>query len=168
MKRRISTGGYSLVELVVAMVLVSIVISNVYFFWRYMDRHVIRHSESASLQSESDRIVHQIVSSVKKSSTLLNYDRNSIMMLGETDEDTVSYSFSNDTLYRNKIAMSILTPRSHVKDFEIKNLTEDPLNSFQFLFLEITVTLVNRTGFESQATLRVKSRGGMQDLHPEW
>lgn len=166
MKRRIKAGGYSLIELVVAMVLVSIVVSNVYFFWRYMNRHIIRHSESASLQIESDRIVHQIVSSVKRSSSILDYDRNSITMLGETDEDTVSYSFTNDTLYRNKIKLSLLTSRSHVKDFEIKNLTEDPLNSSGFLFLEITVTLAHQSGFESQATLRVKSRGEMQD--PGW
>lgn len=164
--RNQNRNGYSLIELVISMVLVSIVISNVYFFWRYMDRHVLVHSENASLQKETDRLIHLVTSAVRRSSSILHYDQKSITLLGETDEDTISYSFSEDTLYKNKVPLTILARRAHVKNFEIKDLNNDPQNTSAFVFLEFSLTLINHSGYESEAKLVVKTRRPLQELDP--
>lgn len=153
-------------ELVIAMVLVSIVISNIYFFWRYIDKHVLVHSGNASLQKETDRLIHQVTSSVHRASSILHYDQKSITLLGETDEDTISYSFSEDTLYKNKIPLTILSPKAHVKNFEIRNLSNDPYNASSFILLEFNLTLKNHSGYESEAKLAVKARRPAQELEP--
>jgi prepilin-type N-terminal cleavage/methylation domain-containing protein len=159
-------NGYSLMELVIAMALASIVISNVYFFWRYMDRHISVHSENASLQKETDRLIHQITSAVRKASSILYYDYKSITLLGETDEDTISYSFSQDTLYKNKVPLTILTRKAYVKNFEIKNLSDDPNNASAFILLEFNLTLRNQSGYESEAKLVVKIKQPVQQSDP--
>lgn len=153
-------------ELVIAMVLVSIVISNVYFFWRYMDKHVLVHSENASLQKETDRLIHLITTSVRRASSVLHYDQKSITFLGEADEDTISYSFSEDTLYKNKVPLTILARKAHVKNFEIKNLNDDPYNASVSILLEFNLTLSNPSGYESEAKLVVKTRRPVHQLDP--
>lgn len=164
--RNHDSSGYSLMELVIAMVLVSIVISNVYFFWRYMDKHILVHSENASLQKETDRLIHLITSSIRRASSVLYYDQKSITLLGETDEDTVSYSFSEDTLYKNKVPLTILARRAHVKNFEIKNLSDDPQDASTFVLLEFNLTLTNQSGYESEAKLVVKTKQPVQQSDP--
>jgi type II secretory pathway component PulJ len=164
--RNMNRNGYSLAELVIAMVLTSIVISNVYFFWRYMDRHILVHSENAILQKETDRLIHLVTSDVRKASSILHYDQKSITLLGKTDEDTISYSFSEDTLYKNNIPLTILAKRAHVKNFEIKDLNEDPQNTSAFVLLEFNLTLINHSGYESEAKLVVKTERPVHQSDP--
>lgn len=158
--------GYSLIELVVSMVLVSIVISNVYFFWNFMDKHIFRHSEQALLQKENDRIIHLVTSAVRQASSILYYNKNSILMTGGSDEDTISFSFSNDTLYKNKIPLTILMKRAYVKNFEIQDLSEDPLSKSPYLFLEFALTMASRAENESEARLTVKAKRPLLEYDP--
>ena len=158
-------NGYSLMELVIAMVLVSIVISNVYFFWRYMDKHVLVHSENASLQrnrpiDSSD--YHFCSQSLLRVALRPEIDHFS----GEADEDTISYSFSEDTLYKNKVPLTILARKAHVKNFEIKNLNDDPYHASVSILLEFNLTLSNPSGYESEAKLVVKTRRPVHQLDP--
>lgn len=170
MVKIVNRSGYSLMELVVAMLLSSIVLSNVYFFWKYMDKHVITYSNKAMLQKENDRIIHQITSAIRQSSGIIKYNQNSINFTDDKNEDTVSFSFSNDSLYRNGKSITILSKGIIVKNFEIKNLTDDPQNALQHIFLEFTLVMKNQKGDESEARLSVRTKRPAQqsDHFQEW
>lgn len=160
--------GYSLIELVVSTLLASIVISNVYFFWKYINKHIAYYSSEALLHKESDRIIHVITSSVRKASEIIYYNSNSIIFTTEENKDTISYTFSNDSLFRNKKPVTILMKRASVKSFEIQNLNQqdDLQHKSPHLFLEFKLILKNQRGTESEVKLAVKTKQPLQDSDP--
>jgi prepilin-type N-terminal cleavage/methylation domain-containing protein len=133
-------NGYSLMELVIAMALASIVISNVYFFWRYMDRHISVHSENASLQKETDRLIHQITSAVRKLPPYCIMTINRSLFWEKQMRTPYHTHFPRYTV-KNKVPLTILTRKAYVKNFEIKNLSDDPNNASAFILLEFNLTL---------------------------
>ena len=62
--------------------------------------------------------------------------------------------------------MTILTRKAYVKNFEIKNLSDDPNNASVSILLEFNLTLRNQSGYESEAKLVVKIKQPVQQSDP--
>lgn len=151
-------NGHSLIELVVSMLLASIVITNVYFFWKQMNKHIYHHQNHALLQKETDRVIRQVTSTIRRASQIIAFDRSSIFFLTDRSDDTLCYLFKDGELLQNNKPITILMNRTNVQNFEIKDLYEDPQNSSSYIFLEFALTLESHNGDTSAAQMRVKAK----------
>lgn len=139
-----SSRGTTLVELTVAFVLTSIVISIVYFTWNHLTIHTHTQKRRSVLNAECLRITQQISIHLHQAEQVLDWSRNSIRVLRPTDNDTISYSYDGTTLQFNKNPLTILSPQTTVQTFTIENSNpEDPASPYLFT---ITLKLQNAAG----------------------
>lgn len=91
--------GFTIVELTVAVLLTSIVVTIVYATWNGMNRHIYSRERRARLQNECDRIAGGIIAGMRRADDVISWDRTSIRYT--TSGDTVAWSFDGSVLWNS-------------------------------------------------------------------
>jgi Tfp pilus assembly protein PilE len=150
--------GYSLMELMVAMVLTTITISSVYYSWNYMNKHVATHSRTALLEKETQRLIHLFANRLMRSTQIIEWDETSAVFVSETGEDTITYKLIGDTVYQNDTPVPILSTQTKIATFSIRDSDESAPVESPFQFLQLTLKLEHRSGDTASAVLSLKAK----------
>lgn len=114
--------GVTLIELIVAIVITTIVVTILYNSWTYWNRYVARTQAKTELRMESKRILNQITLQIKKAKSVLFWDRDQIGFVREDRGDTVVYNYDYDGAIKCNGEKIVLLPKSAtVIDFTIEN-----------------------------------------------
>ncbi len=137
-------NGATLIELIVAIVMMSIFVPVVYTCWTMINNHILTQQRKTALRKECGRIAETVGGDIRRSDAILNWDRNSIHLISNNYNDTVRYSFDGSTLTRNGNAFESIIRGAKISNFAIENQNEE--NEFSPYLFRIEVTLVNVSG----------------------
>ena len=143
-KLTVNESGMTLIELMIAMLVASIMLTTVFFMWNYINMHIGKSKYHTQLETETSRIGSLIASQIRKSQSILEWSDNRILMLNGNGSDTLDYYYSENELLLNGTKLSILVNNARVTVFELKDLNDhlDGLNGS--LMLELTLSIVGR------------------------
>jgi type II secretory pathway component PulJ len=140
----------TLLELTVAVVMSSAVITIVYTTWNQLNRHMFSQQRKAALHGECERIAKTVGNQLRRADAVLQWDENSIRFVSSGFTDTITYSYNGTLLEYNGQPISLTISRTSVTEFSLENQNADePSVPYLFLF---TVTLVSEQG--DTATVR--------------
>ena len=112
----------TLVELLVAMVVGSIVLFGVFYSWTTINAYVAKSKYKTELESETNRIGSLVASRIRKSPQILDWSENRVQMISPIGADTLDYYFNQNDLLLNGQPVQILVRDAKVKVFTLKIL----------------------------------------------
>lgn len=159
-----SRSGGTILELTVALALMSVLFSIVYTCWRIIDTYTFTQSRRTELRAECGRLAETVANEVRRSEEVIRWDRTSIKFISSESADTVTYAVNGSQLERNGRPVAIAVPKTEFADFFIENQNADePASPFLFRF---TVTLVNNHG-ESASASRIVMAHRLNEQRPD-
>jgi hypothetical protein len=132
----------TLLELIIAMIVASIVLYTVIYTWNNINLHVAKSKFRTELETETNRIGSQIISHIRKSQSILEWNDHRILLLSSSGCDTLDYCYNGSELLLNGKPITILIHKSKVSNFELKNLNEQITENEGSLLLNFTLTIV--------------------------
>ncbi|MDO5575512.1 MAG: prepilin-type N-terminal cleavage/methylation domain-containing protein [Fibrobacter sp.] len=135
-------NGFTIVELITALAMSTIVISSVYYFWNFLNMHVYVHSSHAQFEQEAHRVAQRIFSGVNKSEEIIEWDRQSISFVSNLG-DTCKYVFNGDSLTYNDSAIHFINKKLKVTSFNIEDTDENMPGETHHLFLDISIVFLH-------------------------
>jgi prepilin-type N-terminal cleavage/methylation domain-containing protein len=161
-----TSGGVTLVELVVAMAIAGIVISLTLTSWTLIAKRTTLGKHRSGFYSQTEQAQRIIVDGVRKSSRVISFDKSAITFVADAG-DTVSYAFDGDTLRKNGAALQFVTEGGKVVRFSVEkdSAASPPALSLteQDIMLTITLGMKDRTGAGSEILSSVKIRYAPQN-----
>jgi len=115
------TTGYTLIELMVATILVAFAVSLVFMSWNYMSRYTILQQRKSIFQAEADRIDCSIITEIRNSPEVISWNDNAIRFLSSINADTVSYEYTDGTVLRNGSNIPSVARTAHITQFSIES-----------------------------------------------
>jgi prepilin-type N-terminal cleavage/methylation domain-containing protein len=162
--RRINPGaatgrhGFTIVELMIALVLSGFVMTMVFYSWNYISNHTITQQRRALFQTEADRIAQTIVFQIRKSPEVLRIASTSIAFLSPDGVDTIVYEFVNGSFRKNNRELWSSDHDARIIQFSIEQERSSPgpdtSNSIPLL---LTIGLNDRFGNASVIPLKVRA-----------
>lgn len=134
--------GITLIELTIAMVSASILISIVFFTWNHINRSTMLQQRRTALQSECSRVARLITGQIQKADAVLRYDRNSIRLATQEAKDTITFSYDGSSIERNDTTLSFTLPNITVAEFSFENQNSEHDEAQPYLF-HFTLTLIS-------------------------
>lgn len=134
--------GFTIVELITALAMSTIVISSVYYFWNFLNMHVYTHSSHAQFEQEAHRTAQRIFSGVNKAEEIIEWDRQSITFVSNLG-DTCKYLFNGDSLTYNDSAIYFVNKKLKVTSFNIEDTDENSPDESGHLFLDISIVFLH-------------------------
>lgn len=150
----ISRKGVTLLELIVALSMTSVVLGMIFFSWNYINKHIAVQKTRTEMNNGLNMLSQGIISGIKRSRGIIGVNEHEIELL--SDDDTVIYKFDNDRILINDQPLSVSDPRMKVKEFAIKTLNNDP--SAVEALLQISITVESPFHDTAGVTLNVETK----------
>jgi len=118
-EQRRATRGMTLVELVAAVTLSSLIAAMIIAAWQAIDRHIYAGSRRMMVQMEALRLGESICSRLRKSQRVLDWHANGISCIAGGGKDTVTFELGEGAVLQSGVAMPLAVPRARVSDFSV-------------------------------------------------
>ena len=154
------TRGFSLLELTIAILLSGLVISMVFYAWKYVSIHTIKQQQKTIFQSEADLIVQIIERDLRKSAGVVKLSSNRVVFLLPGGIDTVSYKLENGQFSKNDTVIWHDDNRARLCQFDIA--VEAPpvgADSAAPINLSLTIGFTDRFGHSAVYPLKMRTDG---------
>ena len=143
-------NGLTIIELTIAVVSASILITIVFAAWNFISVSTATRQRRTKIQSECARVSKMVTDQIQRSEGVLKYDRNSVTLLSDGAGDTVTYRLNGTAIERNGTAISFIMPEVSVSEFSLEN--QNRTNDAQpYLFL---LTLSLQSVMDDTATVQ--------------
>jgi Tfp pilus assembly protein PilE len=160
------SGGVTVLELTVAVVLTSILVSVVYFSWNQLTHQTTVLKRKTALHTECNRISRMITDRLRGTQSVLKWNTDYIEFVPASKKDTCSISFRGSSLSINDTPVKLLLPGTEISMFAIENLNGYD-QSRPYLF-RLSFQLVNIHGdtahVENSLMIRRTSEPGTDDF----
>lgn len=148
--------GVTVLELTVAVVLTSILVSIVYYTWNQINLHTTVQKRKAALHTECIRISRQITDRLRGARKVLKWDTDDISFVGASGSDTCSIAFRVPSLSVDDAPVRPQLPKTEMSLFSIENLNARD-QTIPYLF-RMTFQLVNSHGDTANAATSLMIR----------
>lgn len=153
---KVSKSGLTIIELIIAISLAAILLSSLYYFWNYLNRHTTTYTRSALFSTEAHRIINSLGSQIKNAEKILSYNLTSIQFISKNG-DTLHYEFNGDSLFLNEKPLTLISKGANITNFEIRNLNEDDYRETLFTLIELSISMGNGFGDTSSIVRSVRA-----------
>jgi hypothetical protein len=153
-------AGVTLVELMVALLLSTIVIFAIFLAWSSLSRHLTVQSRRTRLETESQRIGRDIVSDIRRAPAILSIGQSSISLTSDRRSDTITYernSYPGELLCNGK-PLTLLAPDAKVTIFSLAQESGSAFASDSGVLLTVRVGLTDDFGDSSVYSYKVSIR----------
>jgi hypothetical protein len=134
----------TIVELLVAMVVGSLVLFGVFYSWTTINGYVAKSKYKTELENETNRIGSLVASRIRKSPQILQWSENRVQMVSPVGADTLDYYFNQNDLLLNGQPVQILVRDAKVKEFALKDLNDVLSGSENSILLDFKFTITGR------------------------
>lgn len=161
------TGGLTIIELTIALVISGIVISLVLFSWTYISRHTTLQKRKSAFYAQTEQAAALIANDIRTSPHVLFFDDKAITLVARNGGDTLTYRLAGDSLCKNDTAVRFFSEGSKVVRFSIEKDKASPPPVLgppgippepQDMVLVVTLRTQDRTGLTSEIRSSVKIR----------
>jgi prepilin-type N-terminal cleavage/methylation domain-containing protein len=139
--KKYSNKGFTILELIIAISMASIVITGVFFTWNGINRHIAAQKRKAELSYEINWASQQIISQIKRS-RVVYWNEHEIML--ETEKDSVLYKFDSELL-KNKNPFQLAFKGIKITEFAFKE-TESNVPESRYSMIEMKMKAENTFG----------------------
>lgn len=152
--------GVTLIEMTVAVILTSIVITIVYASWNRLLFFTSVHKRRNSLQTESSRISDLLITKLHKAETVIRWSSDDILFTVTDPVDTLHYAYNGTSLQCNDEPVQLLLPSTAIDRFSIENINSNDSES-PYLF-KISIRFITKQGdtTSTEATVLVNKPYG--------
>ncbi|MBN1577900.1 MAG: hypothetical protein JW913_15175 [Chitinispirillaceae bacterium] len=154
--RSTAFAGVTLLDLTMAVVLTSMVVSIVYATWTQINRHTVTHQRRAALRGECSRIAETMAGQLRRAEAVIQWDRSSVSFIPSASHDTLTYSYNGEILEVNGQPLALTVAETSVSAFSLENQNDENA-SLPFLF-HITVALSTGQGETDTVSTTVMAR----------
>jgi type II secretory pathway pseudopilin PulG len=151
-------AGFTIIELIIALVLSGFVITMMFQSWKYISNHLLRQQQKTLFQTEAGRIAQTILLQIRKSPEVVKVTSTSIVFLSHTSRDTVTYEFAYGAFLKNDTALWCDDRHARIDRFSIEKENAGPDgDTSNFIPLVITVGFIDRFGNSGAFPLKVRA-----------
>ncbi len=136
--------GMTIVELMVAIVVSSLVLFTVFYTWNHINAHIAKSKNRTQLEKETDRIGSQIIAQIRKSSEIISWNDSRIEFINQNGTDTIVYYYTQENLLRNGDTVRTLIPDAKIMNFRLADMNEIQSENKKSTLLDLTITIKNR------------------------
>ncbi len=152
------SGGYSMVELVVAIFLSALVVTLIVYTWSGLTRHVYTTDRSSRLHAAADRIITAVSTGIRRSRVVLSFGDREVVYVSQEAGDTVSYRLNYDsTLLCGDVPVHIGVEGARVGEFGVRRVDEGGMaleeGQSEGVLMEVWLELVGPDGRTASASL---------------
>lgn len=147
--------GFTLVELLVAMVMTTIVLTSVFYAWNYLSRHTITQSLKTAFNVEAQRVALEVVGELRQSPAVLDWDGHEVTFVHHRTSDTITYSFNGIELQKNNEPLTFTTRDMQCTDFSI-DPSSPSFSEEESTMLTITFSFTHK--FDAPVTFVLNAR----------
>jgi hypothetical protein len=160
-KRIISSNGMTLVELVLAVILSSVIISFIALSTELISGRISHSIRSGNLKFECVRFANTISARIRRSGCVVSYTEQSISFINHESGDTVSLEHQNGRLLENGNEMKYGREDFIISDFLIEKIGTGTSLTGECDLLKIEITAENSRGKKTEAIVNLAvKRGG--------
>jgi hypothetical protein len=146
-----------LLELIVALALSGLVMSMVFYSWRYVSNHTLKQQRRTLFQTEADRIVRTLGRELRLSPGVTRIDRNRLSLLRPDGVDTVNYKFEYGAFTKNDTAFWQDDGRARICQFDVEKESV-PLDADTLPAITLLITIGFTDRFGDSAAYPLKAR----------
>jgi type II secretory pathway pseudopilin PulG len=157
-RKKSTCAGITLLELMVALALSTLIVGMVFSVWRFVEKHTAMQRNKTLFGVEADRISRGVMSELRRTPFVLEWDRNGIAFVSENKGDTVVYRFDGYGLRRNDAEISPKRPGMTVSGFSVETSEAVESAGGGTALLELTFAYEDQSGNCSSMTYAVNVR----------
>jgi len=147
--------GFTLVELVIAIVMTALVVTSALYAWQSVAKHTTNERRKSILESELDAYARALVMQIRQSPRVLGYDENSISFVSAATGNACEYRFTNDTLYQDGIPVALAAQAARLNQFLVRPGDDSQLSGQKKILLLVTLRAEDTFGNSRTASLSV-------------
>ena len=163
--------GITLIELIVALAMTTIIIVIIFATWDNFNRHVINQRRKSVLNGELRQISQVLKSHIRRSPAVLAWHPSGITYVSPNNGDTLVYEFYNEELLVNDTPMPIMSQKAFVSDFAVEEVDQTVIVERKELTL-LSFMIALEDEFENRVTVTfnvaAKIAGEQEQDLDEW
>ena len=153
----IKRNGFTLIELMVASMLMALTVSLIFMSWGIVSRHIAVGQRKSGFEAEATRVAQQLLLELRRSPEVITVASNRISFLAANGADTIDWALGNGNLIRNGRRAAIALRRPGAGDSMVIETGADPTGSGPML----GVALRMENGFGDTSAIALKVRVAM-------
>lgn len=148
----VASRGFTLVELLVAIVMTSFVVASVFFSWNRINTHISKQRRQSLFLSDITTFANSLAIQVRTSPKIIYYDETTIEFIPRHQDTPVRYQFSYDELLKNDQPVRLSSQGAIITDFLIESdaYYEEDL---PMILLNLTIHAENSFGDTHEITV---------------
>jgi prepilin-type N-terminal cleavage/methylation domain-containing protein len=150
-------SGVTLIELLVALFLSSLVIGLVFYAWVGIIKHNGRSERRAILVNETRRILGTISADIGRSPKIVYLARDEVRFVSAISGDTNIYRYAGEVILKNGVRLSTISDSGLIRHFAITKASSNNPQAQQIL-VKLDITMGNASGdtssLQSQVTIQ--------------
>lgn len=140
-------NGITLIELIVALTMTTIIIVIIFATWDNFNRHVFNQRRKSMLNGELRQISEVLKSHIRRSPSVLAWHSNGITYISPNNGDTLVYEFYNEELLLNDTPVPIISQKAFISDFYIEDTDQAVIiENKDLTLLSFKITLEDEFG----------------------
>ncbi len=145
-------NGITLIELIVAMAMTTIIIVIIFATWDNFNRHVFNQRRKSMLNDEIRQITEVLKSHLRRSPEVLAWHSNGITYVSPNNGDTLVYEFYDAELLLNDVSVPIISQKACISDFYIEEVDQMvTVENKDLTLLSVRITIEDE--FDNQVTI---------------
>jgi type II secretory pathway pseudopilin PulG len=154
MRKRLNYNntGLTLIELIVAMAMTTIVIVIIFATWSNFNRRIINQRRKGMLNGEIRQISEVLKSHIRRSPAILAWHSSGITYVSPNGGDTVAYEFYNEELLLNDVPLPLVSQKAYISNFSIGEAEQTVIVENKDLTL-LSVKITIEDEFANQVTV---------------
>ena len=157
-------GGYTLVEILIAIVIWASVGLAIILSMKFILSHPAEQQRRSIFQSEAARIAQTIVHEIQQSKYVLSVSENQITFVTANEQDTIVYEFVNSQLMKNKVPVPCVSQSARFVNF---TLEKDQQVSSDTLQVPYVMTLFMEDDFRNKTSISLRVNIKQQNITNE-
>ncbi len=150
---RRSSSGFTMIELLVAITMTSLVLASIFFAWNTLNRQVFKQRRESLFLSDITSFANHLATQIRKSPRILFYDQTAIEFISPHNEKPVRYEFYYDELLRNDSLVTLSAQGAKITDFHIDGDDYHYADDLPMLLIDISIRAEDTFGNEHEVTV---------------
>jgi Tfp pilus assembly protein PilE len=151
-------SGVSIIELMMAIAMTSVIVTVVLSSWNNFTRHVFSQRRKSILRTEIKLISSTLASQLRRSPGIIAYHSSGITYISPTSEDTIAYEFNSEELLKNDKPIRFVAQNAYISEFIVEeaeqNMENNELKLLSF-FIELMDDFDNRVSINSSVAVKI-------------
>ena len=157
-KKKTGNSGVSIVELIMAIAMTSVIITVILSTWNNFNRHVFSQRRRSILRTEIKLISSTLTSQLRRSPGVIAYHSSGITYISPNNGDTIAYEFYTEELLKNDKPIRFVAQNAYINEFVVQEAEQNIENNeliLLSLFLELMDDFDNRISINSTVAVKM-------------